>query len=233
MPKIGQIARFTSPVTTPILSSTNLETNETTPVKKKTLPEILVKLNEERHATKETLLEFIELTLIESEQPLTIIELATKISNDLGRHYDPNTVRLLVKELRDAKKVSARIESTDERRIRANGKKVRNLVATLWWAPAGEVPRRTVTEAVPGVILTDESGRKRGSTGARKNLKDMFPNPSAAGENPLSAPNPIVDYLVEKLVAERTAALQEELNKKNAELEDLKKLIRLAVVDKL
>ena len=49
--------------------------------------------------------------------------------------------------------------------------------------------------------------------------------------SPLS--NPIVDYLVEKLVSERTAQLQEELARTKVELEDLKKLIRSALVDKI
>ena len=225
MAKISQIARFTTPV--------KLELPKIAPVKKKTLPEILVKLNEERHATKETLLEFIELVLTESNQPLTITELTTKISQDLDKKYDPNSIRLLVKELHEQGKVSCRIESTDERRIRANGKKVRNLVATLWWAPAGEVPQRTVTEAVPGVILTDESGRKQGTPNKLlRNTPPRFGEDTPALEgSPLS--NPIVDYLVEKLVSERTAQLQEELARTKVELEDLKKLIRSALVDKI
>ena len=223
MAKISQIARFTTPV--------KLELPKIAPVKKKTLPEILVKLNEERHATKETLLEFIELVLTESNQPLTITELTTKISQDLDKKYDPNSIRLLVKELQEQGKVSCRIESTDERRIRANGKKVRNLVATLWWAPAGEVPQRTVTEAVPGVVLTDESGRKQGTPNSK--LKKIFPKAKDAPETIMPAANPIVDYLVEKLVRERTVAIQEELAQTKAELEDLKKLIRSALVDKI
>lgn len=202
-------------------------------MKKKTLPEILVKLNEERHATKETLLEFIELTLTESQQPLTITELATKISQDLEKRYDPNTIRLLVKELHEQGKVSSRIESTDERRIRANGKKVRNLVATLWWAPVGEVPQRTITEAVPGVILTDESGRKQGVSSKKIKTMPSFVSDRETPETPTPLSNPIVDYLVEKLVEQRTAALKEELAQTKAELEDLKKIIRLAIVDKI
>ena len=223
MAKISQIARFTTPV--------KLELPENAPVKKRTLPEILVKINEERHATKETLLEYIELVLIESDQPLTVIELAAKVSQDLGKRYDPNTIRLLVKELKEAGKVSFRIESVDERRVRANGKKVRNLVATLWWAPAGEVPQRTVTEAVPGVVLTDESGRKQGTPNSK--LKKIFPKTKDAPETTIPVANPVVDYLVEKLVRERTVAIQEELAQTKAELEDLKKLIRSALVDKI
>ena len=49
----------------------------------------------------------------------------------------------------------------------------------------------------------------------------------------MPAANPIVDYLVEKLVRERTVAIQEELAQTKAELEDLKKLIRSALVDKI
>lgn len=244
MPKIGQIARFTTPVKLPVFSSTNLETNETTPVKNKTLPEILKKLNEERHATRETLLEYVELVLTELDQPVTTYELSVKLSNDLGKKYDPNSVRLLLKDLLLMKKVAYRVESSDERRVRADGKKVRNLVATLWWAPFGEVPARTVCEVVPGVILTDESGKKPGSIVKHKNItKKIFldrenaeavasDTPSSLDAGSLSG-NTVVSYLVDRLVEERSAGLRQELEDTKAELEALKKIIRSAVVDKL
>lgn len=225
MTQIKNIARFTTPVKLPVFSTTQ-DLKENSPVKKKTLPEILVRLNEERHATKETMLDFIELVLSESEQPLTVIELATKISNDLERVYDPNPVRLFLKELQASGRVSCRIETNKERTVRAAGKKVRNLNAMLWWAPAGRVPERTVTEAVPGVVLTDESGRKPGKK--NKTLPSADTSPLAAPAT-ITAGNPIIDYVVEKLVAERTAGLQEELARTKAELESIKELIRSAV----
>ena len=225
MTQIKNIARFTTPVKLPVFSATQ-NLNESSPVKKKTLPEFLVKLNEERHATKETMLDFIEMTLEESEQPLTVNELTTKISNDLEKAYDPNSIRLFLKELEASRRVSSRVETNKERTVRAGGKKVRNLNASLWWAPAGEVPERTVTEAVPGVILTDESGRKPGG----KNNKIFTKTPPVETMTPaITAGNPIIDYVVEKLVAERTAGLQEELAKTKAELDTLKEIIRSAV----
>lgn len=225
MTQIKNIARFTTPVKLPIFSTTQ-DTKENSPVKKKTLPEILVKLNEERHATKETMLDFIELVLTESEQPLTVNELTTKVSADLDRVYDPNPIRLFLKELEAAGRVSSRVETNKERSVRAAGKKVRNLNAALWWAPAGEVPERTVTEAVPGVILTDESGRKPGKKISKLlKVKSITPVETPA----IAVENPIIDYVVEKLVAERTAGLQEELARTKAELESIKELIRSAV----
>lgn len=223
MPKISQIARFTTPV--PMFT----QKTEMTPNsdKKKTLPDVLARLNEERHATREVFLELIELALVESEQPLTVVELTAKLSNELNKKFDANVIRLLLKELETAGKVSHRVESNKERTVRAAGKKVRNLNAALWWAPAGEVPERTVTEAVPGIILTDESGRKAGSI--FKSKKHTVVEPEAA--SPMN--NPIVDYLVEKLVEQRTQALQEELTKTKEELEALKSIIRSAVVEKL
>lgn len=221
MPKIKHIARFTTPVdvavTQPILQATN--ERETTPIRRK-LPEKLRSHIEQLQKDHELLLDLVALILEESEQPLTVIEITRLIEIKLNKTIDSNSVRVYLQKLCDANRVSCRIETSQERSVRAAGSKVRALHATLWWAPAGEVPERTITEAVPGIILSDKSGRQPGS----KNKKSVE-LVEVVSEEQISK-NPVIDYLIDKIVSERTSSLQEELAATKQELERLQRKIR-------
>jgi len=221
MPKIKHIARFTTPVdvtvTQPILQATN--ERETTPIRRK-LPEKLRSHIEQLQKDHELLLDLVALILEESEQPLTVVEITRLIEIKLNKTIDSNSVRVYLQKLGDANRVSCRIETSQERSIRAAGSKVRALHATLWWAPAGEVPERTITEAVPGIILSDKSGRQPGS----KNKKSVE-LVEVVSEEQISK-NPVIDYLIDKIVSERTSSLQEELAATKSELERLQRKIR-------
>ncbi|NDE46892.1 MAG: hypothetical protein EB006_12740 [Betaproteobacteria bacterium] len=221
MPKIKHIARFTTPVdvtvTQPILQATN--ERETTPIRRK-LPEKLRSHIEQLQKDHELLLDLVAIILEESEQPLTVIEITRLIEIKLNKTIDSNSVRVYLQKLCDANRVSCRIETSQERSVRAAGSKVRALHATLWWAPAGEVPERTITEAVPGIILSDKSGRQPGS----KNKKSVE-LVEVVSEEQISK-NPVIDYLIDKIVSERTSSLQEELAATKQELERLQRKIR-------
>ena len=221
MPKIKHIARFTTPVdvtvTQPILQATN--ERETTPIRRK-LPEKLRSHIEQLQKDHELLLDLVALILEESEQPLTVVEITRLIEIKLNKTIDSNSVRVYLQKLCDANRVSCRIETSQERSVRAAGSKVRALHATLWWAPAGEVPERTITEAVPGIILSDKSGRQPGS----KNKKSVE-LVEVVSEEQISK-NPVIDYLIDKIVSERTSSLQEELAATKQELERLQRKIR-------
>lgn len=221
MPKIKHIARFTTPVdvtvTQPILQATN--ERETTPIRRK-LPEKLRSHIEQLQKDHELLLDLVAIILEESEQPLTVIEITRLIEIKLNKTIDSNSVRVYLQKLCDANRVSCRIETSQERSVRAAGSKVRALHATLWWAPAGEVPERTITEAVPGIILSDKSGRQPGS----KNKKSVE-LVEVVSEEQISK-NPVIDYLIDKIVSERTSSLQEELAATKSELERLQRKIR-------
>lgn len=221
MPKIKHIARFTTPVdvtvTQPILQATN--ERETTPIRRK-LPEKLRSHIEQLQKDHELLLDLVAIILEESEQPLTVVEITRLIEIKLNKTIDSNSVRVYLQKLCDANRVSCRIETSQERSVRAAGSKVRALHATLWWAPAGEVPERTITEAVPGIILSDKSGRQPGS----KNKKSVE-LVEVVSEEQISK-NPVIDYLIDKIVSERTSSLQEELAATKQELERLQRKIR-------
>ena len=172
------------------------------------------------------LVDLIAIIIEESTQPLTTIEITKLIETKLGKTLDVNQVRLYLVELNKQGRVSSRAETQKERVVRANGLKVRALQAMLWWAPAGEVPERTITEAVPGIILTDTSGRKPGVRNSknRKIVKQEITQ--SASEN-----IGLMILAIEKLVAERTSSLQEELAATKAELELLQRKIRNLVGD--
>jgi len=229
MPKIKHIARFTTPVelssSQPILQATNEQ--ETTPIRR-SLPEKLRRHIEQAKSDKVLLVDLIAIILEESTQPLTTIEITKLIETKLGKSLDVNQVRLYLLELNKQGRISNRAETQKERVVRANGLKVRALQAILWWAPAGEVPERTITEAVPGIILTDTSGRKPGVRNS-KNRKIIKQEITQSNEE--LSKSPVIDYLIEKLVAERTSSLQEELAATKAELNLLQRKIRNLVGD--
>ncbi len=229
MPKIKHIARFTTPVelssSQPILQATNEQ--ETTPIRR-SLPEKLRNHIEQVKSDKVLLVDLIAIILEESTQPLTTIEIAKLIETKLGKTLDVNQVRLYLTELNKQGRVSNRAETQKERVVRANGLKVRALQAILWWAPAGEVPERTITEAVPGIILTDTSGRK---PGVRNSKNRNIVKQEITQSNEELSKSPVIDYLIEKLVTERTSSLQEELAATKAELELLQRKIRNLVGD--
>lgn len=189
------------------------------------LPEKLREIVDKRTEEHKTTIELIYLYLEETTQPLTVIEVAALTEQKLGKKVDPNLARLYLQELEKQGKVSRRLETTEERRLRANGQKARALHAQLWWAPAGEVPARTITEAVPGIILSDKSGRQPG----KKNKKiESVEIVEVVTPTPQS---PVIDYLVNKLVEERTRSIQDELTATKEELDHLRKNLKSLVGD--
>lgn len=220
MPKVRHIARFTSlPQKKEILQVTNEK--ETTPVR--SLPDKLRTRIEEMRKDHVLFLDLMTLTLEESQQPLTVTEIAKLVEQKLNKQIDPNTVRTYLIELHEAGRVSSRTETSQERAVRAGGQKARALHAKLWWAPAGEVPERTITEAVPGVLLVDVSGRRPKGKRKKEDQVELVDVSQAVSNNP------VIDYLIEKIVAERTSSLQEELAATKSELERLQRKIRSLV----
>lgn len=222
MPQIRHMARFTRQET-PILQSTN-EKKETTPVRIKKLPDKLRQIVDRRTEEHNTLVDLIALLLEESTQPLSVVEVASLIEQKLGKATDPNLARIYLQQLEKQGRVSHRVETTKERQIRANNQKVRALHAQLWWAPVGEVPERTVTEAVPGVVLSDTSGRKPSASKKKDRSVELVEVDPASVST-----NPVIDYLVNKLVEERTRVIVDELNTTKEELDRLRKKLKSIV----
>ena len=217
MPKVKHIARFTTPVKLPTFSESTISGG--TPVTKHKLPDRLIELNKQRLENKKTLLDLIELALVESNQPLTASELSHKLAQELQRDFDSNVVRVMLKELVSQGRVSTRVETSSERSTRAGGGRVRALHAMLFWAPAGEVPERTVTEAVPGVTLSDRSGRPVGAKVKKKTVEEV------------PASNEVIDLLIERIVAERTADLTRRLEAAEAALVKIRSIVKSSILE--
>lgn len=195
----------------------------------KKLPDKLRQIVDRRTEEHNTLVDLIALLLEESTQPLSVVEVASLIEQKLGKATDPNLARIYLQQLEKQGRVSHRVETTKERQIRANNQKVRALHAQLWWAPAGEVPERTVTEAVPGVVLTDTSGRKPGTSNKSKSSKKDRSVELVEIDPATVSTNPVIDYLVNKLVEERTRVIVDELNTTKEELDRLRKKLKSIV----
>lgn len=161
----------------------------------------------EKIAMFQTLQDNVQLTLLESNQPLSVLEIQQAINSLTGRKADPMSVRKALGRLQDAGLVSKRTETMHERFIRSAGKAPKGYQASLYWAKGNVVPPRTVAEAIPGVVL--KTGRRPASTRKSKT----------------AAQKHTADQLIDLLVSERTAKLQARVS----ELEDrLAKIKRLA-----
>ena len=216
MPQLKHLARFTTPV--------NLNSNDTkdTPITNQTYVSVNTAVYH---------------VLTHSTQPLSVIEIAEAASRYAGRAFGEMHIRTELKALLAKRLISGRKETREEQLVRADGARMPNVPATLYWSPAGPVPARTVAEAVPGVKLYSETG-----TPARKvykyptkkiqrqhleaqivetQLVDVTPVPTSS--------NQVVDYLIEKMVAERTADLQAKLDVANAKLAKLEELFKSAL----
>ena len=218
MPKLIHVARFTSPA---VLNPFTHEAKEK-PVTQ----------------TTTTLTELVYNILEESKQPLSNMEITEVVSRIRGRAYDQTQIRLSVKQLLGAGRISGRVETQGERLVRSNGRtpsgNVRSRAAELFWAPAGTVPERTVAEAIPGVSLYDTA-----STPARKIYKYKTKRHAQAMEDaigsidkaldaqkPAGPSNEVIDYLIEKMVEERTVNLQRQLDEANAKLAKLQEIFK-------
>ena len=72
----------------------------------------------EKVAMFQTLQDNVQLTLLESAQPLSVLEIQQAINGLTGRKADPMSVRNALHRLQDAGLVSKRTETMNERFIR-------------------------------------------------------------------------------------------------------------------
>ena len=165
----------------------------------------------------------------EYNEPLSVIEITAHINNTFSgvMAYSDAIVRYNLEALLKAGDVLMRQETLEERQIRANGVPVTmNKPAYMFFRKGMGVPFRKTVELVPGVKL-----RGQGSHAGRPKAasKKAF-NPKATAEETLGTPRPTgdmaaLDFMIEKLVAERTAELQKKLDDANSKLTEFKKLL--------
>lgn len=220
MPKILELARFTSPAK---LANTTNDTKDT-PIK----------------TVKQTFSDAIELALTQSSQPMTVTEVTELLSRQFKKAYDEVTVRTAMKELADQNKIAYRTETKEERALRADNVTLaaRSICAKLYWAPMGQVPARTEVEAVPGFRLFGSGAvhykkyDTKYKTKRHKNkMNEVVLEDISTYETPVNpGQNQMVDYLIEKMVAERVAEITvgavKELEEARAELARLREFIK-------
>jgi hypothetical protein len=216
MPKIQQVARFTTRVkpTDPFYQS--LAPKEETVMQEPQAPALT------KFASQ-------VLDLMQKQtQPLSVTEITEMIVQELNHRYHDSHVRIALNELVERGKLFARDETSDERSLRACGQKIRNIRAALF-STQNPVQARTEAEAVPGIFLSDSWGvpwsKKKAAKAQEVILEDITPVNIPAGV----MSNPVIDMLIEKIVAERTKEMSAELEKVQTELARLKEFLKSAL----
>ena len=167
--------------------------------------------------------------LQQETQPLSVVEITELVEQRLGHRYHDSHVRIALTELAHKGKLFHRQETTDERSLRAQGKKIRNIRAMLY-SVQNPVPVRTEAEAVSGIFLNDSFGIPWSKKKAARNNEPVILDAevvSIPASGTMS--NPLVDMLIEKIVAERTKDIILELEKTQAELARLKDFLKSAI----
>jgi hypothetical protein len=220
MPQLKHLARFTTPV--------NLNSND---AKDTPITETIIK-------PTPTFTDIVHSILAKQTQPLSVIEITELVSRETDRSYDETYIRLVLKELHLVGKLSSRQETVEERNVRAQGGAGgRSMRAKLFWSPAGTVPARTIAEAVPGMTLYKPETFTARKTYRYKTKRHALAMQDAIGsistaleaQSPTAPSNSVIDYLIEKMVAERTADLQAQLDAANAKMAKLQELFKSAL----
>lgn len=165
----------------------------------------------------------------EYNEPLSVLEITAHINNAFAgvMTYSDAIVRYNLEALVKAGDILMRQESLEERQVRANGVPVTmNKPAFMFFRKGIGVPYRKSVELVPGVTLKGQGSYPRN----KKSPSTKAFNPKATAEETLGTPRPTadmaaLDFMIEKLVAERTAELQKKLDDANSKLAEFKKLL--------
>jgi len=183
--------------------------------------------------THVALRDIIEHAVLSFDQPLSVAEVTAYVNEQLGEMYDKATIRISLKELVSSGRLIGRVETQEERTLRAGGKPSTSRPATLYFdGQADEVPARTVLEAVPGVTLQGPgrrgSGRPLRKPTVRQARSKVAGKPGRVTKTearetvePTGADMGAIEFLIEKLVAARTEELQAELSEARARLVEL------------
>lgn len=218
MPKIQNVARFTTKVKPTDAFFQSLAPKDET-------------VMQEPQATALTKFASQMLELMQKQtQPLSVTEITEMTAQELDHRYHDSHVRIALTELVEKNKLFTRNETSDERSLRARGEKIRNIRAALY-STQNPVQARTEAEAVPGVFLSDSWGVPWSKKKKAAKVEDIIleevdvvsiPTLSMAG-------SPVIDMLIEKIVAERTKEIIQELEKAQTELARLKDFLKSAL----
>jgi hypothetical protein len=219
MTKLREIARITRTVTEDSASTSVRRGNPNNPA--------FMKVQMLRHDAAMTLRDLTLAAVAEHGQPMTVPEITAFLNQVLGTDYNEPRVRYGLDALVADKKLFTRKETAEERTLRGNGAKVTLNKPAVLYSTYSVVPPRTEVEVVPGIILKGvDSPRKPKEASIKKKYNPRATTKEAVGvDRSMTETNAALDFLIEKLVAERTADIQNQLNEANAKLEQFKKLL--------
>lgn len=200
MPKILQVARFTTPIK--VEEAKNITWQDAH------VKEEPVSLSSAQRKIMDALGKFSE--------PLTTAELAACMNLKNSSNVRPTILELMKLGL-----VFVREETAEERSARAGGKPVRRGMAAYLHSTSNPVPSRSTAELVPGVTFIDRAGIPWTKTKKEKKQSSLPTTDASQGQ--------MIDYLVQKIVDERTAEIQKELDATKAELQRLRDFLKSAI----
>jgi hypothetical protein len=213
--KLKDIARITP--------TNKLSTGDSTAILTAISYKTVKELGPEAHLRK-----LVLATVYEYDEPLSVLEVTAHINNAYPElNYSDAIVRYNLEALLKEGDILMRQETLEERTTRANGVPVTmNKPAHMFFRKGIGIPYRKTAELVPGVKLKGQGAHAR----RPKAPSTKAFNPKATSEEVLGTPRPsgdmaALDFMIEKLVAERTAELQKKLDDANAKLAEFKKLL--------
>jgi len=175
-----------------------------------------------RHSEATTLQDLTAAAVYEHEQPMTIVEIVAYLNKELGTSYSEQRIRYGLDALVKDGKLITRNETQEERKLRANGATPSSKLAVLYYRPNSKgVPARTKVEVVPGVILKGVDSPRAPYKKSPRASKEVRTAPAVMTGLDQSA----LDFLIEKIVHERTAELRRQLDEANQKLARFRKLM--------
>jgi hypothetical protein len=177
---------------------------------------------EDRHSEQLNLQDIILVALEEIQQPVSILEVQHYLKAEGSIDIPTHRVKYALEQLAMSGRAAAHLESIEERALRFNGS---SSPKRGFLFNSGETPRkRTIANAIPGYKIYD-SVERREAAKKRKPRSSTVVVPSSSSSTSVSQNSEAIDYLIEKIVEERTRELRIKLDEANAKLEQFKKLL--------
>lgn len=155
--------------------------------------------------------------LAKHTQPLTAAEVQAAIRKMTGHVYDISYTGTALSEAVRYGTVVCRLETMDERVMRAGGRTPRGSLARMYWLAAkGEIPARTEAVAVDGIKL-DTSGvsgawaKRNAKPKKRVAKRKPYVAPKAKAKASASAPVNDANAILDAIIGQRVAALTAEI----------------------
>jgi len=232
MTQVRHIARI-SKLKTNAIPTTKGNGNSVTPTTKRKMNPGFQKFLAERTGKARDLREIIEIALAELEQPVSAAEMRFYIKRAANVTASEPVVKYALDQLALAGKAARHLETDKERALRANGVPCSPRPAHLFNFGSKARPR-TVASVVDGYKMVDP--RKNAGRPKKSSLPVVITN-TQTGTSTTGSPVVVsystqtgmtqtaVDYLIERLVEERTRDIRRQLDEAKAQLAAIRKTL--------